>query len=134
MNLKINTDPKLPHHYIIGVCVHPATAGKNAGKMYLKYRPIHFTNEDVEKMHHAAMLSIDKLFKTTNSEAIAAVGCEQLSNELSSMKMASAANQCTMHHFSTEFETDVESFEIIVKLANTLDYYKEVLKKSSMRG
>jgi hypothetical protein len=134
MNLKLKTDSKLPHHYIIGVCVHPATAGKQAGKIYLKYRPIHFTNKDVESMQHAAMLAEDKLFKTTNSEAIAAVGCERLSNELSSMKMAASANQCTLHHFSTEFETDEESFETIVKLANNLNYYKDLLKKSSIRG
>jgi len=121
MNLKLKTDPKLPHHYIIGVCVHPATAGKDAGKMYLKYRPIHFTNKDVEKMQHAAMLSVDKLFKTSNAEAIAAVGCEKLSHGLSSMKMAAAANLCTIHHFSTEFETDEESFETIVNLANNLN-------------
>jgi hypothetical protein len=134
MNLKLKTDSKLPHHYIIGVCVYPATAGKQAGKIYLKYRPIHFTNKDVESMQHAAMLAEDKLFKTTNSEAIAAVGCERLSNELSSMKMAASANQCTLHHFSTEFETDEESFETIVKLANNLNYYKDLLKKSSIRG
>lgn len=134
MNLTLKTDPKLFHHYIIGVAVHPATAGKEAGIMYLKYRPIHFTNEEVESMQHAAMLSVDKLFKTTNAEALAAGNCEKLANELSSVKMASMANQCTLHHFSSEFQMDEENFETIVNLANNLNYYKDLLKQSSIRG
>ena len=134
MNLKIKTDPKLSHHYIIAVEVHPATTGKLAGQMFLKYRPIHFTNDEVEKMQYASMLSVDKLFKTSNSEAIEAVGCQELSSSLAAMKIAAAANQCTIHHFSSEFEIDEESLSTIVKAANNSDYFKEKLKHSRIRG
>jgi len=134
MELKIKTDPKLFHHYIIAVAVHPATAGKMAGKMFLKYRPIHFTNDEVEKLQYAAMLSIDKLFKTTNSEAIESVDCQDLVYSLSAMKMGAAANQCTLHHFSSEFEMDDEDLGTIVNAANTSDYFKDKLIKSSIRG
>jgi len=134
MNLKIKTDPKLFHHYIIAVGVYAATAGKKAGKMFLKYRPIHFTNDDVESMQHAYMLSQDKLFKTTNSEAVKVVGCEMLSSEISGVKLAATANQCTLHHFSSQYEMDEEALEIIVKSANNSDYFKEKLRTSRIRG
>jgi len=134
MNLKLKTDPKLFHHYIIAVAVHQATAGKDAGKMYLKYKPIYFTNDEVKKMQYASVLFKDKLFKTTNSEAISAAGCEQLTSEISAIKMAVMANQCTLHHFSAEFEIDEDSFETIVNLANKHNYYKDLLKQASIRG
>ena len=135
MNLQIKSDPKKPHHYIIAVAVHPATAGmKLAGKMFLKYRPIHFTNDDIESLQHAAIISKDKLFTTTNSEAFAMVGMTQFASEYSSFKMAAAANLCSLHHFSLEFEVDEEDFATIVNAANTSDYFKEKLKNSSIRG
>lgn len=134
MNLKIKTDPKLFYHCIIAVEVHPATAGKLSGKMFLKYRPIRFTNVEVDKMQHAAMLSVDKLFKTSNSEAIATVGCQELSSALSAIKMAAAANQCSLHHFSSAFEIDEESLSTLVESANYSDYFKEKLKHSRIRG
>lgn len=132
MKLKLKTDPKLSHHNIIGVAIHPATAGKDAGKMFLKYN-IHFTNKDVVNVMNASILAEDKLFKTTNSEAIKAYGCERVAGEITALKMSARANQCTLHHFSTEYETDEEHFVTIVKLANTHDYYKDLLKKSSIR-
>ena len=133
MKFDIKTEPNFPHHYIIAVAIHPATSSK-AGTMYMKYRPVYFTNEDVEHIQHAAMLTVDKLFKTTDSEAFKCVGKVQLASQLSSLKLAASVNQCTLHHFSTEYETDEESFDNIVNLANTSDYYKELLKNSKLRG
>jgi len=134
MNLEIKTDPRLFHHYIIAVGIHPMIDRKEAGKMFLKYRPIHFTNDEVEKMQHAAMLSVDKLFKTTNEEAIKTVGCEELSSSLAAIKLGAAANQCTLHHFSCEFEMSEEDFEVIIKAANISKSSKELLLKSIIRG
>jgi len=134
MNLKLKTDPKLFYHSIIAIAVHPATSGKFAGKMFLKYRPINFTNEDIEKAQMAAILSVDKLFKTTSAEAVKVADCEELAVELSSFKMAAAANQCTLHHFSSEFEMDEDSLKSIVNAANTSNYFKEKLKNSRIRG
>jgi len=134
MNLKLKTDPKLFHHYIIAVGIHPMTAKKHSGEMFLKYRPIYFTNDDIENMQHAAMLSIDKLFKTTNQEAIRSVGCEQLSSSLAALKLGAIANQCTLHHFSAEFEITEEDFEVLIKAANVSESSKELLLKSIIRG
>jgi len=134
MNLELKTDPNLFHHYIIAVGIHPMTDKTNAGKMFLKYGPVHFTNDDVESMQHAAMLSIDKLFKTTNQEAIRSVGCEQLSYSLAAMKMSAIVNQCTLHHFSAKFEMSEEDFEVLIKAANISESSKELLLKSIIRG
>lgn len=134
MNIKLKTDPKLFHHYIIAVGIHPMTSKTNAGKMFLKYGPVHFTNDDVESMQHAAMLSIDKLFKTTNQEAIRSVGCEQLSSSLAAMKMSAMVNNCTLHHFSAKFKMNEEDFEMLIKAANISESSKELLLKSIIRG
>jgi hypothetical protein len=134
MNFEIKTDPNIPHHYIIGVATYPATAGDNAGKLYLKYRPIHFTNKDVEDLQYASVLSKDKLFKTSDSQAISMVGKEQLASSLWAIKISADINQSTLHHFSCEFEVDEEWFENIVKSANVSQYFKDLLKKSLIRG
>jgi len=134
MNLKLKTEPKLFHHYFIGVGIHPMTSKKHSGEMFLKYGPLHFTNDDVESMQHAAMLSTDKLFKTTNQEAIKAVGCEQLCSSLAAMKLSAVANQCTLHHFSAEFEMSSDDFEVLIKAANISESSKELLLKSIIRG
>lgn len=134
MDIKIKTDPKLFHHYIIAVGVHPMTARKRAGEMFLKYRPIHFTNEDVKSMEHAYMLTKDKLFKTSNSEAVQAVGCEELSSSISGVILAAKQNQCTVHHFSSEHEMSEDDFDSIVKAANNSDYLKGKLLDSIIRG
>lgn len=134
MHIEIKTDPKLFHHYIIAVGIHPATAGEQAGKMFLKYTPIYFTNDDVESMQHAYMLTKDKLFKTTNAEAVKGVGCEELSSAIAGIKMGAFANQCTLHHFSSEVELKEDDLDNIVKAANTSDYFKDKLKNSIIRG
>ena len=135
MKFAIKSNPEKPYHYIIAVAVHPATSGVElAGQMFLKYRPIHFTNDDIEKLQHAAIISKDKLFETSNSEAFAMVGMTQFAAEFSSFKMASMANLCSLHHFETDFEVDEDDFALIVDLANTSDYFKEKLKNSSIRG
>ncbi len=134
MNFKLKTDPKLFHHYIISVGIHPMATRRDAGKMFLKYRPIHFTNDDVESMQHAYMLTKDKLFKTTGAEAIATVGCGELSSSIFAIRLASSTNQCTLHHFSSKFEMDIEDFDNIVNSANTSDYFKDKLFNSIIKG
>jgi hypothetical protein len=133
MTIDLKVDKDRPHHYIIGVAIHPATSN-NAGKMYLKYRPVYFHNDDVEKVQHAIMLSRDKLFKTTGVEAVKATDCEKLVGTLSSLKLAAAANMCTLHHFSSEHKMDITDFEILINGAERLESTKELLKKSAIRG
>jgi len=122
-----------PYHCIISVGVYPATS-KNMGKMYLKYRPIFFTNDDIKKMQHAVMLSKDKLFKTSSAEAIDCVGCSELANSLSAVKIGAMANQCTLHHFSSKNCIDENTFDVLIKTAHTSTYTKQLLKDSIIRG
>ena len=130
MDLKV--DPRLPHHYIIGVAARTAK-DKNPGELYLKYGPIYFTNEDVVKVLDAKLLSEDKLFKTTRVDAIDINECGDLIYSLSSLRIAANANDCTVHHFSSEFEMDDDVFTTLVKVANFGKGNKELLEKSKIR-
>jgi len=134
MNLKLKTDPKLFHHYIIAVGIHPMTSKKQAGKFFLKYTPVYFTNDDVENMQHAAMLTQDKLFKTTNKEAIEATDCQELTSTLSALKLSASVNQCTLHHFSSENKMTEEDFETLINAANFSESSKQLLYDSIIRG
>jgi hypothetical protein len=133
VDLKLKVDSNLFHHYIIAVAVYPADVREKAGELYLKYRPIHFTNNDIEKVQNAAMLVNDKLFKTSNSEAVKITSCEEIVREISGLKLAAAVNQCTIHHFSSSFEIEEENFVTIIKSANKDDYFRNLLKQSLIR-
>ena len=131
--MKLKVDPKLFHHYIVAVAIHPASAGDKAGQMYLKYRPVHFTNDDVEKVQNASMLVKDKLFETNSAEAVKITGCDEIVTQLSGLRLAAAVNQCTMHHFSSEFELEEENFITLIESANKDEYLKKLLKQSLIR-
>jgi hypothetical protein len=132
MNLGIKADKKRPHHYLIGVAIHPASNKQNAGQFYVKYGPLYFHHEDIEELQHAVYMVKDKVFKTTNKEAVEMSGRKELILSISSMELAAKFNQCTLHHFSSDVIIDDHYFDTIVKLANTIDSYKELLYKSSI--
>lgn len=128
-NLKV--DPIFHHHYIISVGIHPATASiESAGKFYLKYRPIHFTNDQVLDFAKADLAISDKVFKTTKKEALEMFNCQELNHNLYMVIQGSNANNCSLHHFSTEFEVEEEYFELLVDLANKFQHERELLNKS----
>lgn len=129
--VKLKTDPKLPHHYIIGVAMR-TLQDKNPGEVYLKYGPVYFTNEDVKQVGDAMMLSKDKLFPTTNKEALEITETRSLVHTLSSMKMSAKVNMVTLHHFASEFELEEGYFEGLVKLSNRATYMKEMLKEAKI--
>ena len=97
------------------------------GDMYLKHGPLKFTNDDIKKMQNSAMLTTDKLFKTTNKEALAMNGMTELSNTIWSMQIAATANNCTVHHFSSEFEINESFWENFIKRANNNDHTRRKL-------
>jgi hypothetical protein len=129
-DLKI--DPKLPHHYIISVGMKPMT-DKDAGKIYLKHGPLYFTNQDVENVRSAAILSKDKLFKTDSKQALQNFKCLEIASSIRGMQLAAYANDCTVHHFSSAFVIGLDWFETLVDLANTSEHNKELLEKSRVR-
>ncbi len=130
MDLKV--DPKLPHHYIIGVGMKSLRDSK-PGEIYLKYGPIYFTNADVSCVQDAKILSEDKLFKTSAADAISINGCSDLIHNLGSLKIAANANDCTIHHFTSEFQIDDESLQTLVNVSNYSDSSKILLQNSKIK-
>jgi len=134
MEFKLRPDPKPFHHYIIAVGIYSMKHKEKAGKMFLKYKPLHFTNNDIKKLDYASRLSKDKLFKTTIEEALKCSGCETLNANFYAIKMGAMANQCTLHHFESAFEIEEKDFEILVEAANVSDSTKKLLLNSMMKG
>lgn len=133
----LKADPSLPHHYIIGVAVHSARAiAERRGKMFLKYRPIYFHHSDICNVQDAAMMSVDKVFKTTSKEAAEMFNCRELVVAITGLKMAASANQATLHHFSSEFEIEdsEEWFEGFVKSANNSESIRRQLDGARIGG
>ena len=109
IDLNLKTDPKLPYHYIIGVAIENAKS-KTPGKLYLKYGPLFFTNDDVKKMQLGQQLSDDhiykKIYKMTNNEIYKMTDCLTLITMFSGLFIASKINDASIHHFSCNFKHD----------------------------
>jgi len=134
-NSDLNVDPALPHHYIIGVAMRDMKSA-NAGKIFLKYGPVYFTNADVEKVQNASLLSVDKIFKTTSKEASEAYGCSEIIMALHGLKLASQSNSATVHHFSSQFKIPDywNWFAIYVNNANKSSSIKEQLLNARIKN
>jgi hypothetical protein len=121
---QIKTDPKFPHHYIIGVGMHSGLKDPKSGQLYLKYTPVYFHNKDVSNLLDSLTLMCDSLYKgiykTTDKELLEINECSELVNTISSLKVAARANNITLHHFSTEDEIPdpEEFFERFVERGN----------------
>lgn len=129
-DLKI--DRKLPHHYLITVEVHNMNS-KTPGKMFLKHGPLYFSNTDVQNVLSALILSKDRLFETTQKQALENFQCSHIAGSVRGMQLAAHANNCSMHHFSSEFVIDDEWFVSLVHVANRSEHNRELLKKSLVR-
>lgn len=102
-NLK--TDEKFPYHYIIGVNMKDMRSD-DPGKMVLKYGPVYFTNEDVEKVSDALTLLNDKIYtdiyKMKPGQVYETMECNDIIMSLIGLRLAAQANAATIHHFSIE--------------------------------
>jgi hypothetical protein len=130
--LELKVDEKRPFHFIIGVAMHTMRSN-HRGEMYLKYGPLRFTNDDVKNLQDALLLSTDRLFPTTNLEAIKLTGVEEFVSTFSSMQLSASVNQCTLHHFSSDQDIDDEWFEGLVKMANTVKSMEELLLNAEIK-
>jgi hypothetical protein len=133
----LKADPSLPHHYIIGVAMHSMKSGPDLrGKMFLKYGPVYFNHKDIENVRDAAMMSVDKVFKTTSKEATEMFDCGNLTGTITGLKLAAYANQATLHHFSSEFEFENpdELFGMLVESANISDSTRRQLDEAKIGG
>jgi hypothetical protein len=125
----LKIDEKLFHHYIFSVKAKPAIC-HDAGNLYLKHGPIHFTNDDIRRVQGAALLSQDKLFRTKQDQAVKNFECGELVHNLWALKLSANANECTIHHFSSEYEVDSDFFISFVENANRIKSNREMLKKA----
>lgn len=129
---ELKADSKLPHHYFIAVAVE-TMHGNNPGKIFLKYRPFYFHHSQIEKFRDAAMLTQDKLFPTTSSEALKMHNLSKIAQEFSMFKLSARSNLCSLHHFSSEFEIDEEWFSTFVESANISKSTKEKLFNAKIK-
>lgn len=127
MNIyELKADPKLPHHYFIAVAVRQMNSSK-PGEMFLKYRPFYLHHSQIEKFQDVALLVQDRLFKTTQKEALMMHGLYETATSFAMFRLSSSVNQCTVHHFSSENEIEEEWFEVFIKSANISKSAKEQL-------
>lgn len=131
----LKADPNIPHHYIIGVAITDMRS-KNPGQFYLKYGPVYFHHDQIVDIQDAAMLSADKVFKTTSKEAAEAFNCREFVIMFHGLRMAAMANHATLHHFSSEFELENydDWFVDFVKRANKYREERIKLFDSQIRG
>lgn len=123
---ELKADPNLPHHYIIAVAIHPMNSS-DPGKMYLKYRPFYVHHPQIEKLRDVALLIQDKLFPTSQQEALKMHGLQELAHSFSMLRLAATANSCTLHHFSSDLKIEEDWFSTFVKSANNNKSSKEKL-------
>jgi len=125
----LKTDSKFPYHYFISVGIKTMMSD-SPGKMFIKHGPLKFTNDDVKRMQDASLMTKDKLFRTTNKEAMAMYGVEEITHAVWSMCIAAAANQCTVHHFSSDFQIEDDYWKEFVERANHNEFEREKLNNA----
>lgn len=132
---KIKADPKLPHHYIMGVSIYNMNSSRS-GEMYLKYGPVYFSHKDIMKVQDTVLLSMDKVFKTTTKEAADIHECRALIISLNGLKLAASVNGVSLHHFSSESEIPDywEWFKFFVKNSNKSETSKRKLLNARISG
>jgi len=114
---ELKADPDHPHHYFIAVGVK-SIHDDNPGKLYLKYKPLYIHHSQIEKLRDASILVQDKLFPTTQIEALKIFKVYELTKTFNSFKLAAKVNLCSIFHFSSEFEINEEWFDKFVESAN----------------
>ena len=130
---ELKVDPKLPYHYFISVGVRTMQS-KTPGRMFLKHGPLHFTNDDVKQVQKAAMISNDKLFPTSNKEALSMFGMSELTHSIWSMFIAAGANNCTVHHFASDTPFPDGFWSGFVDRANESDYERGKLLSAKVKS
>lgn len=128
----LNIEKSRPYHYIVGVA-SKTMKSDNPGEMYMKYL-LKFTNEEVTRVRDAVRLSRDRLFPTTQKEALIVTDTSELVYSLSAMLRSASVNDATLHHFSSDVEFTDEDLEMIVKAANYSESSKEQLMQARIKG
>lgn len=119
------------YHYIIGTAIHAATAGKMAGKLYMKYF-LSYTKDEIDEFELAKVMTENKIWKTTFEEAIKGTKCNEILANLYGMRLAAHVNQANLHHFTSESELDDSFFESFINDANNNKKQRELLEEAKI--
>ena len=130
--LTLNIEKGRPYHYIVGVATR-SMRSSNPGEIYMKYL-LRFTNEEIVRVRDAVRLSRDKLFPTTQKEALIVTDTSELVYSLSAMLRSASANDATLHHFSSDMEMKDEDLEMVVNAANYSESSMNQLMEAKIRG
>jgi len=122
----LNLDPLKPIHYIIGVQVNKDTMAEGRGKLFLKYGPIVYTNEEVIEYQIAIKQSQMEFPKINLEQALKNCKLSPLIVEFDMMRQSCRANDATMHHFCTDFALMDEDLINFVDAAN---FSKDTFRK-----
>lgn len=125
----LKVDPELPYHYIVGLALNISKELFGSQTYQLKYL-YRFTNDDVERLRKAVMMSSDKVFKTTQKEALEMFDCSEIVHAIASMKVAISVNMGTLHHFSSKEPLDDSYFESLIELLPKSEEIKERFRDS----
>lgn len=120
----------MKYHCLIGVTVKSARS-EDPGKLYLKYF-LKYDESDVEAVKKAIEMSENKIWKTPVKEALQICNKSQLIDTVHSLILSSNANDATIHHFTSDYEIEEKYIENIVKLANHVTYYRNLLNESKI--
>ena len=93
-----------------------------------------WTSNERESIKLAMCMVNNKMYKTSNKEAIEAVGMDMDAACISGIKSRLMfCPQITAHLFETDFVLDDDSIEILIDAANISDYGKRQLASSRIR-
>jgi len=89
-------DENLTYFTLIAVCHKNPLFIKDGKILYLKYKPICFTQKDIKSVEMASLWSKNELIKTSINDALNAFGVEELAHTVSSFWLASKVNNASI--------------------------------------
>jgi hypothetical protein len=128
--IEVKMDENTTYFTLIAVCSKNPLFVTDGKILYLKYKPICFTEKDMKNVEMAKLWSKNELIKTNFNDALDAFGVEELARTVSSFWLASRVNNASIHCFRTEFELTEDDCDSLVNSANFDDYMKKKLIES----
>lgn len=116
------------YHYLIGLQSTQKTLDKDSEfiiKYFLEYR-----DSDADKVSKSQEMINNKIWKTSEKEAIEACGCGGIVASINALKLSAQANMCNVYHFNSAMHFEEEWFDVLIDLLNkghqsTIEQFKE---------
>jgi hypothetical protein len=129
----IQKDLNFPHCYLVVVCMKQIKSD-NPGHRFLKYRPIYFNNDDIDKVQKAEIRRTDELFQVSFQEALKLEGIAELVNTAEAVKAATSMNMGQLYLFRMQdkLSDPEEFFSKLVEKSNKNDEILEWFKEAEI--